>query len=161
MAKIISLKIIPSVLNQEFFIMASIGIGYDRNIILKNGSFLSIHGSAGAGPDFDQAGYNQYYSLAPTFNFGKKYIYFSVGPQIKYVRQRRSVLKGEFIWTIPDNVVYEGLGIGGLMGLNFFSNIGITGKIQMGLTYLPEFEGVNKVSLGTGISIGYNFGSTK
>lgn len=133
------------------------GLGYDRNFLLSDRVFIALNFSGGLGLGFTHSNYNQYYSFSPTINTGGKNVYFFAGPQIKYVKQGRMILNGDLLVHIPDNTVYEGLGVGGIVGLNLFSKVGFTFKIHSALTYLTSYEAFNKMSLGTGISIGYNF----
>ena len=126
------------------------GIGYNYNFLKTENTFLSVHASAGLGLLF----INEYYTIAPSFNIGKKNGFLTIGVQYKFTDHYYLKLS-DFLTETAD---YEGSGFGSFVGFNLFSEAGFNFKGRISATYL--FNSGERMSLmpGAGLSFGYNFG---
>ncbi|MFT5820484.1 MAG: hypothetical protein ACI8ZM_001726 [Crocinitomix sp.] len=126
------------------------GIGYNYNFLKTENAFVSIHASAGLGLLFE----NEYYTVAPSINIGKKNVFLTIGAQYKYTDHYYLELR-EFLTETGE---FEGSGIGSFVGFNIFSESGFNFKGRISMTHLINSGERMSFMPGAGLSFGYSFG---
>ncbi len=126
------------------------GIGYNYNFLKTENTFVSIHASAGVGLLF----VNEYYTIAPSLNIGKKNAFITIGAQYKYTDHYYLKWR-DFLTETGD---YEGSGFGSFIGFNIFSEAGFNFKGRISATYLTNAGERMSLMPGAGLSFGYSFG---
>lgn len=138
------------------------GLSYYANEeIIENHSFISTFLSIGNRGIIITEESNFYGTLGFSYNIGRRSNYFSVGPEIKYIRL---YYWKDIDWTVSDGT-FNGPTYGGFVGYTKFRN-GL--MLQARLSYMRSFNdltdgkpwynlGRGKLSsLGLGITLGWN-----